>query len=100
MGINKFRTDLSAYLFISDLDAITNARYDDKTGRMEIASRGEYVYYSDFITQTVQDAGMLTEDFTDIYYDYTEPSLHESLKSAGVQFRVELINFSIFDSRI
>lgn len=98
MGINKFRTDLSAYLFINDLDG--NARYDDKTGRMEIASRGEYIYYSDFLTQTVQDAGMLPEDFTDIYYDYTEPSLYEYLKSAGVQFRVEPINFSIFDSRI
>lgn len=100
MGINKFRIDLSAYLFISDLYAITNARYDDKTGRMEIASRGEYIYYSDFLTQTVQDAGMLPEDFTDIYYDYTEPSLYESLKSAGVHFTVEPINFSIFDSRI
>ena len=30
MGINRFRTDLTAYLFICDWDSVTNARYDKK----------------------------------------------------------------------
>ena len=100
LGMNRFRTDLTAYLFISELDSITNARYDKKTGRIEFSSKGEYIYYSDFLTQTVQDTGRLPEGFTNLFYDYMDPGLYEYLKSAGVNCKEEPIHFNIFDARI
>lgn len=99
-GINKFRPDLTGHLFICDLNSIKNARYDKKSGRIEFSSEGKYIYYSDVSTQTVQDTGILTEDFKNLFYDYTNPSLYEYLKSQGIQFNEEDIKFSIFDSRI
>ena len=42
----------------------------------------------------------LKEDFVAIFYDYTEPSLYEYLKSIGVKFSEETIPFKIRDARI
>ena len=92
--------DSQAYLFICDIDSFNNVLYDEKTGRIEIPSKGQYIYYSDYINQTIQDAGELAEGFIDVFYDYTDPSLYETLKSLGVQFKEGPIDFSILDSRI
>lgn len=99
-GLNRWRTDLSAYLFISDIDSIRNARYDKKSGRMEFNPKGKYILYSDFLEKRIQDEGPLPEDFTPIIYDYTEPSLYEHLKSMGVEFKEETIDYKLTDSRI
>lgn len=52
-GVNKFMIDSQAYLFICDIYSFNNALYDEKTGRIEIPSKGKYIYYSDYINQTI-----------------------------------------------
>jgi hypothetical protein len=99
-GLNSWRTDWSGWLFISDLASITNARYDKKSGRIEFNSQGEYRLYSDYTEEKIQKAGPITDDYTFIVYDYTNPSFYEYLKSAGVKFKEERIDFKLNDSRV
>ena len=91
---------LYQFLYIMDLDTIHNAKYDPKSGRIEFNALGEGIFYNDYQTGVIRERWDLKEDFVAIFYDYTEPSLYEYLKSIGVKFSEETIPFKIRDARI
>jgi hypothetical protein len=99
-GLNYRSADERAALYIVDIDTIHNAKHDPKSGRIEFNAFGEGVFYSDYQTGAVRERWELKEDFVGIFYDYTEPSLYEYLKSVGVKFSEETIQFRIRDARI
>ena len=76
-GLNYRSADERANLYIMDLDT-----------------------YNDYQAGVIRERWDLKEDFVAIFYDYTEPSLYEYLKSAGVKFSEETIPFKIRDARI
>ena len=83
-GLNYRSADERANLYIMDLDTIHNAKYDPKSGRIEFNALGEGIFYNDYQTGVIRERWDLKEDFVAIFYDYTEPSLYEYLKSIGV----------------
>ena len=99
-GLNYRSADERANLYIMDLDTIHNAKYDPKSGRIEFNALGEGIFYNDYQTGVIRERWDLKEDFVAIFYDYTEPSLYEYLKSVGVKFSEETIPFKIRDARI
>ena len=99
-GLNSRSADERANLYIMDLDTIHNAKYDPKSGRIEFNALGEGIFYNDYQTGVIRERWDLKEDFVAIFYDYTEPSLYEYLKSIGVKFSEETIPFKIRDARI
>ena len=99
-GLNYRSADERANMYIMDLDTIHNAKYDPKSGRIEFNALGEGIFYNDYQTGVIRERWDLKEDFVAIFYDYTEPSLYEYLKSAGVKFSEETIPFKIRDARI
>ena len=99
-GLNYRTADERANLYIIDLDAIHNAKYDPKSGRIEFNAFGEGIFYNDYQAGVIRERWNLEEDFVGIFYDYTEPSLYEYLKSIGVKFSEETIPFKIRDARI
>ena len=99
-GLNYRTADERANLYIMDLDTIHNAKYDPKSGRIEFNAFGEGIFYNDYQAGVIRERWNLEEDFVGIFYDYTEPSLYEYLKSIGVKFSEETIPFKIRDARI
>lgn len=99
-GLNYRSADERANLYIMDLDTIHNAKYDPKSGRIEFNALGEGIFYNDYQTGVIRERWDLKEDFVAIFYDYTEPSLYEYLKSIGVKSSEETIPFKIRDARI
>ena len=99
-GLNYRSADERANMYIMDLDTIHNAKYDPKSGRIEFNALGEGIFYNDYQTGVIRERWDLKEDFVAIFYDYTEPSLYEYLKSIGVKFSEETIPFKIRDARI
>ena len=99
-GLNYRSADERANLYIMDLDTIHNAKYDPKSGRIEFNALGEGIFYNDYQAGVIRERWDLKEDFVAIFYDYTEPSLYEYLKSVGVMFSEETIPFKIRDARI
>ena len=98
--LNYRSADEQANLYIMDLDTIHNAKYDPKSGRIEFNALGEGIFYNDYQAGVIRERWDLKEDFVAIFYDYTEPSLYEYLKSVGVMFSEETIPFKIRDARI
>ena len=99
-GLNYRSADERANMYIMDLDTIHNAKYDPKSGRIEFNALGEGIFYNDYQAGVIRERWDLKEDFVAIFYDYTEPSLYEYLKSIGVKFSEETIPFKIRDARI
>ncbi len=99
-GLNYRSADERANLYIMDIDTIHNARHDPKSGRIEFNALGEGIFYNDYQGGVIRERWDLKEDFVAIFYDYTEPSLYEYLKSVGVTFSEETIPFKIRDARI
>ena len=99
-GLNYRSADERANLYIMDIDTIHNAKYDPKSGRIEFNALGEGIFYNDYQGGVIRDRWELKEDFVGIFYDYTEPSLYEYLKSVDVKFSEETIPFKIRDARI
>ena len=99
-GLNYQTADERANLYIMDIDTIHNAKYDPKSGRIEFNALGEGIFYNDYQGGVIRERWELKEDFVAIFYDYTEPSLYEYLKSVGVTFSEETIPFKIRDARI
>ena len=99
-GLNYRSADERANLYIMDIDTIHNARHDPKSGRIEFNALGEGIFYDDYPAGVIRDRWELKEDFVGIFYDYTDPSLYEYLKSVGVKFSEETIQFRIRDARI
>ena len=99
-GLNYRTADERANLYIIDIDTIHNAKHDPKSGRIEFNALGKGIFYDDYQAGVVREQWSHKEDFVGIFYDYTEPSLYEYLKSAGVTFSEETIPFKIRDARI
>ena len=99
-GLNYRSADERANMYIMDLDTIHNAKYDPKSGRIEFNALGEGIFYNDYQAGVIRERWDLKEDFVAIFYDYTEPSLYEYLKSVGIKFSEETIPFKIRDARI
>lgn len=99
-GLNYRHTDETATVYMMDLSQIQNPRYDPKSGRIEFNVTGYGFDYADYQLGKLAQEWELPPTFTGIFYDYTEPSLYESLKSIGVEFEDKTIDFKIFDGRI
>ena len=99
-GLNSRHADERATVYIIDLQSIRNAKYDQKSGRIEFNATGTGIDYADYQTNRIEQQWELYSDFTGIFYDYTNPSLYEYLKSIGITFKEETIDFKIRDGRI
>ena len=91
-GYNTYNGGRQAYLYVMDISTITNAKYDEKSGRIEFKCNGEGKHYSDYL-QNIIDKEWALNGFEAIFYDSTTPSLYDILKSQGVEFEVGTINY-------
>lgn len=91
-GLNTYNADERAYLFVMDISTIRNAKYDEKSGRIEFTVNGKGYHYSDY-RRNIIDKDWLLNGFEAIFYDAMEPSLFETLKKQGVDFQVGVINY-------
>lgn len=91
-GLNTYNADERAYLFVMDISTIRDARYDDKSGRIEFTVDGKGLHYSDY-QKNVIDKEWDLKGFEAIFYDAMKPSLYESLKCQGVKFQIGTINY-------
>ena len=98
-GINSRSADETGYLFAMDMQSIHEAKYDEKSGRIEFKTNGRGMHYADHMKGIVDKEWGLY-DFDAVFYDYTEPSLYRVLKEAGVVFSKETLDFKIRDNRI
>ena len=99
-GLNCRSADLRATVYVMDLSAIRNAKYDPKSGRIEFNTIGKGIDYSDYTRQKIEQQWELPPQFTGIFYDYTDPGLYEYLKGIGINFTLQTIDFKISDGRI
>lgn len=99
-GLNSRHADERATVYIMDLYSVRNAKYDPKSGRIEFNTIGKGIKYADYQTNKVERQWDLPPEFTGIFYDYTNPSLYKHLKSIGIMFKEETIDFKIRDGRI
>ncbi len=97
-GYNAYNTDRQAYLYEMEISTIINAKYDDKSGRIEFNCNGEGKHYSDHFNNIVDKEWKLN-GFEAIFYDSTTPSLYETLKSQGVEFKIGTIDYK-FSNKI
>lgn len=72
----------------------------NSAGGINYNAFGKGFFYSDYRTKSIKHQWNLKSGFVGIFYDYTEPSLYEYLKSVGVAFKEETIRFKIRDARI
>lgn len=98
-GLNSRRSDERAYLFIMDLKTITSAMYDPQSKRIEFRVRGEGMHYTDWYKKIVDKKWPLN-GYQAIFYDCTQPSLYEYLKSEGIVFENTTIDFNVRDKRL
>ena len=98
-GINSRSADEKGYLFQMDISSIKEAVVDTKSGRIEFKANGIGYHYSNVVKDIVDNEWPLN-DFSAVFYDYTEPSLQETLESCGVIFERKTLDFKIRDNRI
>lgn len=91
LGLNYGTTDSTGYTFAYTIDTIRNAKYDEKSGRIEFRSFGTGFYYSDIRRQIIGNQWPL-ENKVAVFYDYYEPSLIDTLKAHGVQVEVTTLD--------
>lgn len=91
-GYNANNGGRQAYLYVIDISTITNARYDEKSGRIEFKCNGEGKHYSDYLNNIIDKEWGL-KGFEAIFYDSTTPSLYDTLKNQGVKFEIETIEY-------
>lgn len=91
-GLNTYNADERAYLFVMDISSISNARYDDKSRRIEFVAEGNGFHYADYYKNIVDKEWPLKR-FEAIFYDAMNPSLYETLKKYGVEFEVGTIHY-------
>lgn len=99
-GLNSRHADERATVYVIDLQSVRNAKYDSKSGRIEFNAIGTGIDYADYQTNKIAQQWKLPPEFTGIFYDYTNPSLYEYLKSLGIVFKEDTIDFKIRDGRI
>lgn len=97
-GLNTYNADERAYLFVMDISTIRNAKYDDKSGRIEFTVNGNGYHYSDYRRNLI-DKDWLLNGFEAVFYDAMQPSLFETLKNYGVKFQIGTINYK-FTNRL
>lgn len=82
-----------------DIDSIFDAKFDEKSGRVEFKAFGKGYHYADVDKKKIDREWELKE-FPAVFYDYTKPSLVKTLEEHGVSFERETIDFLIRDSGI
>lgn len=98
-GINTRHADERGYLFAIDISSIYDAKYDKDSKRIEFKANGHGYHYADVEKKSI-DKDWLLKGYNAVFYDYTEPSLYDVLKSRGIQFEITTLDFKIRDSRI
>lgn len=98
-GINSRRADERGYLFVMDIDSIHDAKYDEKSRRIEFKAFGKGYHFSDVYKNRIDKEWELKE-FPAVFYDYTEPSLVSTLENQGIQFKRGTLDFLIRDGGI
>lgn len=98
-GFNYRTADESGNLFVLDIGSIHEAKYDDRSRRIEFKVSGKGYLFADVKEKIIQEESALDE-FQAVFYDYTEPSLYETLKGLGVQFEICTLTFKVADRRI
>lgn len=98
-GLNSRHADERGYLFVMDINSIFEAKFDEKSGRVEFKAFGKGYHFSDVDKKQIDREWELKE-FPAVFYDYTKPSLVKTLEERGVVFEKETIDFSIRDSGI
>lgn len=93
-GLNIYNADETAILFCMDISSIRNARYDEKSKRIEFIANGHGCHYSDY-RKNIIDKQWNLNGFEAIFYDCSEPSLFNYLKEQGVQFEVGTIEYKL-----
>lgn len=96
-GLNTYNADEKAYLFVMDIPSINNARYDDKSRRIEFIANGKGIHYADY-QKNIVDKEWALNGFKAIFYDAMNPSLYEILNEHGVKFEVGTINYKFSNS--
>lgn len=98
-GINARHADERGYLFAIDISSIHEAKYDKDSKRIEFKANGHGYHYADVVKKSI-DKDWLLKEYNAVFYDYMEPCLYEVLKSKGIHFEIETLDFKIRDSRI
>lgn len=98
-GLNSRHADERGYVFAIDISSIYDAKYDQNSRRIEFKANGRGFHYSDVVKKTVDKEWPLA-GYNAVFYDYTNPSLYELLKSKGIAFEITTLDFKIRDSRI
>lgn len=98
-GANYRHADETGYLFAIDISSIYDAKYDKDSKRIEFKAYGQGYHYTDVQKESIDKTWAL-KGFEAVFYDYTDPSLYEMLKSKGVDFEITMLDFKINDGRI
>lgn len=93
-GWNYRNTDSTAYVFEMDISTIRNAKFDEKSHRIEFTINGRGCHYSDYRRKII-DREWELNGFQAIFYDATNPSLYEYLKGIGIPFEVGTIEYKM-----
>lgn len=98
-GLNSRHADERGYLFVMNLNSIHDAKYDDKSRRVEFKAYGKGYHFAD-VDENRIDKEWLLKEFPAVFYDYTEPSLVSTLEQKGVKFERCTLDFMIRDAGI
>lgn len=91
-GLNSYNADERGYVFIMDISTIREAKYDEKSRRIEFIAEGRGMHYSD-VRRKIVDREWPLQGYSAIFYDSMRPSLYESLIEQGVSFEVGTIEY-------
>lgn len=99
-GLNSRNADSTGYTFVIPFSSIRNAKFDEKSKRVEFLADGTGYHYSDVRKQIV-DREWPLNGYETIFYDYFEPSLIDTLRSKGINVEErELNSYSVFNNTI
>ena len=98
-GLNSRNADERGYLFSMDIGTIFDAKYDEKSGRVEFKVYGKGYHFSD-VDKNLIDKEWELKKFPAVFYDYTEPGLVKTLEGKGVVFERTTLDFLIRDAGI
>lgn len=98
-GFNSRNTDERGYMYAMDINSIHEAKFDERSRRVEFKAFGKGYHFSDVDKDRVDKEWPL-KDFPAVFYDYTEPSLVETLEKEGIHFERCTLKFKIGDGGI
>lgn len=98
-GLNSRKADSSGCIFVFELYTIRNAKYDEKSKRIEFIVDGTGYHYSG--SDKNVDKEWPLKGYEAVFYDYYQPSLIETLKLRGIKVEKQPLNsYPVFYHRI